>query len=93
MLGAEIASTADGVAVLRAGHAQWTLREDREGDPLREVTALVVRRGAGVALRVVVADAGVAEARARELGGTVIAPRHVSDRDGYVWVLGGPARS
>lgn len=93
VLGARVVSSGAGVAVLRAGASQWTLRADGEKDPLREIAALVVRRGAGIALHVAVADPSAAEARARELGGSVVAPRHVSDRDGYVWVLEGPERA
>jgi predicted enzyme related to lactoylglutathione lyase len=102
VLGAEVVSSANGVAVLRAGGSRWTMRSDAEGGELREIAALVVRRGAGVALHVEVADVDAAAAKAREEGGHVLfAARdtgrgtraaHVVDRDGYVWVVEARAR-
>lgn len=96
VLGARVESVGDGEALVHGANGTWRLCADR-AEPvgaLRDIVAFVVRRGAGVELRVKVADPAACEVRARELGfGVLTALRDVGgasetqlvDGDGYVW--------
>lgn len=97
VLGAEVEIAGEGQALVRGEGGSWRLCADR-AEPvseLRDIVMFVVRRGAGVELRVRVMDPAACEVRARELGFGVLVPlREVGgvietqlvDGDGYVWV-------
>jgi hypothetical protein len=96
VLGARVAGAGAGEALVHGAGGTWRLRADRSEavGALRDIVALVVRRGAGIELRVNVADPAACETRARELGFGVLTPvrdvggvleTQLVDGDGYVW--------
>ena len=102
VLGARVEGAGEGEALVHGAHGTWRLRADRLETVrvLRDIVALVVRRGAGIELRVQVEDPAACEARARELGFGVLMPARdvggslealLVDGDGYVWVAHAPA--
>lgn len=102
VLGARVESASAGAAVVHGTDGVWHLRADgaEPAGALRDIVAFVVRRGAGIELRVRVDDPAACEQRARELGFGVLAPVRTAggmreaqlvDGDGYVWVACAPA--
>lgn len=104
VLGATVAYSDDDCAIVRCAESEWRLHADRAyaGHPLGEIVELVVRRGAGVELRLHGVDPDRAERRARERGHPVLAgardtsrgmrEAYLVDRDGYVWVVDVPLK-
>ena len=98
VLGASVVYSDVDFAVVSGHGAEWMFHADHAYDlhPLRTVVAGIVRRGAGVELRLHGCDPDRAEAAARRLGFEVLAGAadkphgvrevFVVDPDGYVWV-------
>lgn len=97
-LGAEVPYWEDHFAVLRLGAATWLVHSDwsyRRHEMMGAVAG-VEARGAGAELRLYGQDPDAAEARARAMGGVVLAgaadkphglrEAHLVDPEGYVWV-------
>lgn len=104
VLGAEVVYADPDFAVLRAQGGEWMLHADHtyRDHPLNGSlgSESAIARGVGVELRVHGCDPDLAEARARELGFTVLAgamdkphglrEAYLIDADGYVWVADVP---
>ena len=100
VLGATSFYDNDSFAALRLNGGEFMLHADHtyHGNPLLGIVQGIEGRGAGVELRIYGCDPDVAEARARELGYTVLAGSidkphglrecMIVDDDGYVWVPG-----
>lgn len=98
VLGASVVYSDPDFAVLQACSGEWMLHADHtyQGTALLKLIGAVEQRGAGVELRLHGRDPDEAEAAARRLGFTVLAPAtdkphglreaYVLDDDGYVWV-------
>jgi catechol 2,3-dioxygenase-like lactoylglutathione lyase family enzyme len=96
VLGAVVVYSDPDFAVLSANGAEWSLHADHAYDrhPLGKLPE--GDRGVGAELRLHGRDPDEAEAAARRLGFTLVAPAqdkphglretHVADPDGYVWV-------
>lgn len=91
-------------AILRAQGSVWMLHSDRSyrNHPLSGIAKAAEGRGAGAELRLYGCDPDAAEARARALGGTVLAgaadkphgvrEAYLLDPEGYCWVPTVPKR-
>jgi catechol 2,3-dioxygenase-like lactoylglutathione lyase family enzyme len=98
VLGATVVYSDPDFAVLRGHSGEWMLHADHtyQGHPMEGFLAEVGQRGAGVELRLHGRDPDEAEAAARRLGLTVLAPAadkphglrevFLLDADGYTWV-------
>ena len=98
VLRAEVVYADPDFAVLRAHGGEWMLHADHtySDHPLRGSLTPDMVRGVGVELRLHGCDPDAAEARARELGFTVLAgaidkphglrEAYLVDPDGYLWV-------
>ncbi len=98
VLGAEVVYQDADFAVLRAQGSEWMLHADHTYDqhPLHPSLASGRERGLGAEVRLHGVDPDRAEAAARRLGFTVLAPAadkphglreaYVLDPDGYLWV-------
>lgn len=100
VLGAVVIYWEDHFAIVRAQgsvwlvHSDWSYRDHEMTGVVRGVEA----RGAGVEIRLYGADPDDCEARAREVGGIVLAgsldkphglrEAYLVDPDGYIWVPG-----
>jgi catechol 2,3-dioxygenase-like lactoylglutathione lyase family enzyme len=104
VLGAEVVYHDPDFAVLRRGDAEWMLHADHTYDrhPLHAALTSGRDRGLGAEIRLHGLDPDVAEAAARRLGYTVLAPAtdkphglreaYLLDADGYLWVPDVPRR-
>ena len=104
VLGAEVVYHDPDFAVLRRGDAEWMLHADHTYDhhPLHPALTSGRARGLGAEIRLHGLDPDVAEAAARRLGYTVLAPAtdkphglreaYLLDADGYLWVPDVPRR-
>lgn len=102
VLGVKIVYSDPDFAVLEGYGGEWMLHADHtyENHPLAMVATGARRRGAGVELRLHGCDPDEAEAAARRLGFTVLAPASsrphgmreafLVDPDGYIWVADVP---
>ncbi|MBI2468162.1 MAG: VOC family protein [Candidatus Rokubacteria bacterium] len=98
VLGAEVVYSDPDFAVLRRDGAEWMLHADHAYDkhPLHTSWTRGLTRGVGAELRLHGRDPDHAEATARRLGFTVLAPAtdkphglreaYLLDADGYCWV-------
>ena len=98
VLGAEVVYADPDFAVLRAYGGEWMMHADHtyQDHPLKGSLVPEMVRGIGVELRVHGCDPDAAEAKARELGYTVLAgamdkphglrEAYLLDADGYLWV-------
>jgi catechol 2,3-dioxygenase-like lactoylglutathione lyase family enzyme len=98
VLGAEEVYHDPDFAVYRASGAEWMLHADHtySDHPLKGSLGPDIPRGIGVELRLHGRDPDAAEAKARELGYTVLAgamdkvhglrEAYIVDADGYLWV-------
>ena len=98
VLGAEVIYTDPDFGVFRHGAVEWMLHADHTylEHPLHETLANGQHRGIGAELRLHGCDPDAAEAAARRLGFTVLAPAtnkahglrevYLLDADGYLWV-------
>jgi catechol 2,3-dioxygenase-like lactoylglutathione lyase family enzyme len=98
VLGAEVVYADADFAVVRAEGGEWMLHADHTygAHPLLGLTGDGAVRGAGIELRVHGRDPDAAEATARRLGYSVLAPAadkphglreaYLADDDGYIWV-------
>ncbi len=98
VLGADVVYSDPDFAVLRRGETDWNLHADHAYDkhPLYPVLTTGPARGVGAELRLHGRDPDEAEAAARRLGFTVLAPAtdkphglreaYLLDADGYLWV-------
>ena len=104
VLEAEVVYQDPDFAVLRRGDAEWMLHADHTYDhhPLHPALTSGRDRGLGAEIRLHGLDPDVAEAAARRLGYTVLAPAtdkphglreaYLLDTDGYLWVPDVPRR-
>lgn len=102
VLGAEVIYSDPDFAVLRYREAEWMLHADHtyQQHPLITSMGGDPKRGLGAELRLHDCDPDQAEAAARRLGFTVVAPAadkghglrevYLLDRDGYLWVADSP---
>lgn len=98
VLGAEVVYHDADFAVLRAQGSEWMLHADHTYDqhPLHPILTSGRDRGVGAEMRIHGVDPDRAEAAARRLGCTVLAPAadkphglreaFILDPDGYLWV-------
>ena len=98
VLGADVVYSDPDFAVLRYAEVEWMLHADHTYDEhqLHAILGAEQTRGIGAEFRLHDCDPDKAEAAARRLGFTVIAPAadkghglrevYVLDRDGYLWV-------
>lgn len=98
VLAAEVVYRDPDFAAIRGYGSEWCLHADHtyDGHPLHASLRPDIARGIGTELRLHGRDPDAAEAKARELGYTVLAPAadkphglreaYLVDGDGYLWV-------